>query len=294
MSERIGFIGLGVMGKPMAANLLKGGFSVTVHNRSQAAVQELVQQGASAAATPAEVAASSDVVITMLPDTPDVEQVYFGESGLLSSLREGMLFVDMTTASPGIARKIYDAVQKLGADSLDAPVSGGDVGAREGTLSIMVGGSAQAFERAMPVFNAIGKNIVRIGEAGAGQVAKACNQVVVALTIEAVGEALTLAAKSGVDPAKVRDALLGGFAQSRILDLHGKRALEHRYDPGFRVKLHRKDLAIALETARSAGVSLPGTALVGEMMNALIAQGMGDEDHSALIRYLAQSAQTEI
>lgn len=294
MSERIGFIGLGVMGKPMAANLLKGGFSVTVHNRSQAAVQELVQQGAAAAATPAEVAASSDVVITMLPDTPDVEQVYFGESGLLSSLREGMLFVDMTTASPGIARKIYDAVQKLGADSLDAPVSGGDVGAREGTLSIMVGGSAQAFERAMPVFNAIGKNIVRIGEAGAGQVAKACNQVVVALTIEAVGEALTLAAKSGVDPAKVRDALLGGFAQSRILDLHGKRALEHRYDPGFRVKLHRKDLAIALETARSAGVSLPGTALVGEMMNALIAQGMGDEDHSALIRYLAQSAQTEI
>ncbi len=294
MSERIGFIGLGVMGKPMAANLLKGGFSVTVHNRSQAAVQELVQQGASAAETPAEVAASSDVVITMLPDTPDVEQVYFGESGLLSSLREGMLFVDMTTASPGIARKIYDAVQKLGADSLDAPVSGGDVGAREGTLSIMVGGSAQAFERAMPVFNAIGKNIVRIGEAGAGQVAKACNQVVVALTIEAVGEALTLAAKSGVDPAKVRDALLGGFAQSRILDLHGKRALEHRYDPGFRVKLHRKDLAIALETARSAGVSLPGTALVGEMMNALIAQGMGDEDHSALIRYLAQSAQTEI
>ncbi len=294
MSERIGFIGLGVMGKPMAANLLKSGFSVTVHNRSQAAVQELVQQGASAAETPAEVAASSDVVITMLPDTPDVEQVYFGESGLLSSLREGMLFVDMTTASPGIARKIYDAVQKLGADSLDAPVSGGDVGAREGTLSIMVGGSAQAFERAMPVFNAIGKNIVRIGEAGAGQVAKACNQVVVALTIEAVGEALTLAAKSGVDPAKVRDALLGGFAQSRILDLHGKRALEHRYDPGFRVKLHRKDLAIALETARSAGVSLPGTALVGEMMNALIAQGMGDEDHSALIRYLAQSAQTEI
>lgn len=289
MGERIGFIGLGVMGAPMAENLLKKGFAVTVGS-GRGAFARLVEQGARAAQTPAEVADASDVVVTMLPDTPDVDEVYFGVNGLFSTLRPGMLLIDMTTASPEIARRIHAAAVEKSADSLDAPVSGGDVGAREGTLSIMAGGDEPAFERALPVLNAMGKNIVRIGGAGAGQVAKACNQIVVALTIEAVGEALTLAEKSGVDPAKVREALLGGFAQSRILDLHGKRALEGRYVPGFRLRLHRKDLAIALETAEREGVSLPNTAAVYGMMNTLVSTGHGDDDHSYLIQHLRNLA----
>ncbi|MHB1681400.1 MAG: 2-hydroxy-3-oxopropionate reductase [Bacilli bacterium] len=294
MAERVGFIGLGVMGAPMAENLLKKGFAVTVSNRSRGAFAHFIEMGASAVETPAEVAAASDVVVTILPDTPDVDAVYFAENGLFSAVRPGMLFIDMSTASPEIAHKIHAAAVEKGADSLDAPVSGGDVGAREGTLSIMVGGSEQGFERALPMLQSMGKNIVRIGEAGAGQVTKACNQVVVALTIEAVGEALALAAKAGADPAKVRAALLGGFAQSRILDLHGQRALEHRYNPGFRLRLHRKDLAIALQTAEVQGVSLPNTAAVHEMMNALIAGGHGDDDHSYLIQHLLDLAKSHI
>lgn len=294
MTERIGFIGLGVMGAPMAKNLLQAGFSLTVYNRSPQKVAELVAAGAKAAATPAEVAAESDIIVTILPDSPDVEQVYFGDNGVLSAARSGVLLIDMTTASPQLAIRIWKAAQEIGADSLDAPVSGGDVGARQGTLSIMVGGSESSFERAMPVFEAMGKNIVRIGEAGAGQITKACNQVVVALTIEAVGEALTLAAKAGVDPAKVRSALLGGFAQSRILDLHGQRALEDRYEPGFRVRLHRKDLGIALEAANSLEVKLPVTAKVQDMFDTLIAEGKGDSDHSVLIQWLAQQSSSNI
>lgn len=298
MKERIGFIGLGVMGAPMANNLLSAGFPVTVYNRSKPKVTELVSAGAIDAATPAEVVSQSDIVITMLPDSPDVEQVYFGTNGgsntgtigLLEAARPGVLFIDMTTASPELAIRIWQSAQELGADSLDAPVSGGDVGARQGTLSIMVGGSEKSFERARPVFEAMGKNIVLIGEAGAGQITKACNQVVVALTIEAVGEALTLAAKAGVDPAKVRSALLGGFAQSRILDLHGQRVLDNRYEPGFRVKLHRKDLGIALEAAQSLDVRLPVTATVKEMFDTLIADNKGDYDHSVLIQWLMQQS----
>lgn len=298
MKERIGFIGLGVMGAPMANNLLSAGFPVTVYNRSKPKVTELVSAGAIDAATPAEVVSQSDIVITMLPDSPDVEQVYFGTNGgtntgtigLLEAARPGVLFIDMTTASPDLAIRIWQSAQELGADSLDAPVSGGDVGARQGTLSIMVGGSEKSFERARPVFEAMGKNIVLIGEAGAGQITKACNQVVVALTIEAVGEALTLAAKAGVDPAKVRSALLGGFAQSRILDLHGQRVLDNRYEPGFRVKLHRKDLGIALEAAQSLDVRLPVTAAVKEMFDTLIADNKGDYDHSVLIQWLMQQS----
>jgi 2-hydroxy-3-oxopropionate reductase len=292
--ERIGFIGLGVMGRPMAENLLQHGFPLTVHNRSQAPVEALVAQGAARADSPEEVARSTDVVITMLPDTPDVEAVYFGPKGIMNGVRAGMLLIDMSTVSPAIAQRIDQAARAVGAQSLDAPVSGGDVGARAGTLSIMVGGDEAAFERAQPIFAAMGKNIVRIGGAGAGQITKACNQVVVALTIEAVGEALVLAAKAGVDPAKVRQALLGGFAQSRVLELHGQRALDGRFDPGFRLRLHQKDLHIALETGDALGVPLPVTRLVHDTIREMVQAGRGEQDHSALMAYLAERAHTRL
>jgi len=280
--EKVGFIGLGVMGKPMARNLIQAGYLLTVHNRSRTAVDELAKEGAAPATSPKEVAEKSDVVITVLPDSPDVEQVVFGDKGVIEGVRPGMLFIDMSTIAPATARKVYEALKAKDVESLDAPVSGGDVGAKAGTLSVMVGGSEAAFQRARPLFEVMGKNIVRIGGPGAGQVTKACNQVVVAVTIQAVAEAMTLAKKAGVDPAKVRDALLGGFAQSRILDLHGKRILERNFQPGFRTRLHRKDLAIALQTGRESGLPLPLTAHVADMMNSLMAQGKGDLDHSAL------------
>ena len=287
---RVGFIGLGIMGRPMAENLLRNGYSLVVYNRSQKAVALLTAQGARAADNATEVASLSDIVITMLPDTPDVEAVYFGPQGIMAGVREQHLLIDMSTVSPAMARKIYQAAHEKGADSLDAPVSGGDVGAKQGPLSIMVGGTRLAWERAYPLFQAMGKNIVYIGDSGAGQVAKACNQIIVALSIEAVGEALVLAQKSGVDPAKVREALLGGFAQSRVLEVHGQRALEHRFDPGFRLQLHRKDLTIALDTAREAGVSTPLTAVVHDMMNGLLAHGFGNQDHSYLMAEIARRA----
>lgn len=280
--ETVGFIGLGTMGKPMAQNLLKAGYSLVVHNRSRAAMEELAAAGAKTAASPQAVAAVSDIVITMLPDSPDVEAVVFGPAGVMEGLKSGALFVDMSTIAPAVARKIHGAMKEKGSEALDAPVSGGQVGAQQATLSIMVGGSEPAFERALPLFKAMGKNIVRIGDAGAGQVTKACNQVVVGQTIQAVAEAMTLAKKCGVDAAKVRDALLGGFAQSKILDLHGKRILDRNFEPGFRVELHRKDLNIALQTAREMAMALPVTAIVAENFNALIAQGDGKKDHSAL------------
>jgi 2-hydroxy-3-oxopropionate reductase len=286
--ERIGFIGLGIMGKPMARNLLKAGYALVVHNRSRAAVEELAAEGAQAASSPKEVAGQSDVVITMLPDSPDVEQVVLGPDGVVDGIRSGSLFVDMSTIAPGTARNVYDALKAKGVEALDAPVSGGEVGAKEGTLSIMVGGTQAAFQRAMPVFEVMGKNIVLIGEPGAGQVTKACNQIVVGVTIQAVSEALILARKSGVDPARVREALLGGFAQSRILDLHGQRIINRSFQPGFRVRLHRKDLAIALQTGREVSLPLMLTSQVAELMNALIARGDGDLDHSGLAHLLEQ------
>jgi len=284
--ERIGFIGLGIMGKPMAKNLLKAGYPLVVHNRSRASVEELAKEGATPAFSPKEVTQKSDVVITMLPDSPDVEEVVLGPEGIIEGLRSGMLFIDMSTIAPTTSRKIYEIFKSKGVDSLDAPVSGGDVGAREGTLSIMVGGDEEAFKRAMPIFNVLGKNIVYIGGSGAGQVTKACNQIVVALTIQAVSEALKLAKESKVDPAKVREALLGGFAQSRILDLHGKRILEGNFQPGFKLKLHRKDLNIALKTGKELSVPLFSTAQVAEIMDALLAKGKGELDHSALALFL--------
>lgn len=286
--ERIGFIGLGIMGKPMAHNLLKAGYPLVVHNRSQAAVAELMGEGATEAGSPKEVAEHSDVIITMLPDSPDVDLVVFGENGISEAVRTDVLFIDMSTIAPATTRKVQSALLEKGVESLDAPVSGGEVGAKEGTLSIMVGGSEAAFHRALPVFEMLGKNIVHIGSAGAGQVTKACNQIVVGLTIQAVAEALTLAKKAGVDPAKVRKALLGGFAQSRILDLHGKRMIDQTFQPGFKVKLHRKDLGIALQTGQEVSLPLMTTSLVAELMNALIAQDKGELDHSALALLLGQ------
>ena len=285
--EKIGFIGLGIMGKPMSIHLLKGGYDVTVLESSGAA-DALKAEGATPVATPAELAAACDIVITCVPDSPEVESVVFGEEGLIKGLSEGKLFIDMSTISPSTTAKIYESLMKIGVDALDAPVSGGEGGAKSASLSIMVGGSQAAFDRAMPVFEKMGKNIVRIGESGAGQVTKACNQVVVGLTIQAVAESLNLAKKAGVDVAKVREALLGGFAQSKIMEVHGQRFLDDNFVPGFKINLHRKDMNIALQTGRELSVPLPGSALVASQMDALIATGDGELDHSALAYLLGK------
>lgn len=280
--ERIGFIGLGIMGQPMARNLMKAGYSLTVTTRNPQVIEAFAREGASPASSAKEVAHTSDIIITMLPDSPDVESVVLGENGVAQGIQPGSVYIDMSSVAPSTARRVYEALKAKGAEALDAPVSGGQVGAEQATLSIMVGGSQAAFSRALPILQAMGKNIVHIGEAGAGQVTKVCNQIVVALTIQAIAEALTLAKKSGVDLAKVREALLGGFAQSRILDLHGKRIIEGNFKPGFRIKLHRKDLGLALDAGREQGVALFATATAAELMDALIAQGQGDLDHSGL------------
>ncbi len=294
MAESIGFIGLGIMGKPMSQHLMNAGYALTVLDVVKPAVEELKALGAKAGASPKDVAAQSDVIITMLPDSPQVEEVVFGKDGLIEGLRTGSLVIDMSTIMPSVARKVTEAIRAKRCESLDAPVSGGQVGAQNATLSIMVGGSAAAFARAKPIFEKMGKNIVHVGEAGAGQVTKAANQVVVAVTIAAVSEALLLAAKAGVDPAKVREALLGGFAQSRILELHGNRMLQRNFQPGFKMKLHRKDMSIILNTARELGLALPTSAGVAELMNAAIGNGSAELDHSALVTMLEKLANFEI
>lgn len=281
--ERIGFIGLGLMGKPMAHNLLKAGFPLTVFNRSQPAMTELASVGAAIAASPRDVAVQSDVVITCVPDSPDVEAVVLGDNGILAGARPGMLYIDHSTIAPVTSRKIYAILQEKGIEALDAPVSGGDIGAQQGTLSMMVGGDAAAFERALPILQAMGKNIVHMGAAGAGQVTKACNQIVVAMTVQAVAEAFTLAKKSGVDPAKVRSALLGGFAQSRVLEVHGQRMLDGDFQPGFKLDLFRKDMNIVLQTGKDLQLPLMGSAQATELMNVLLARGTGNVDYSAIV-----------
>ena len=290
----IGFIGLGIMGKPMARNLIKAGYPLVVHNRSRAAVNELEKEGARAAGSPQEVAERSEVVITMLPDSPDVEQVVAGDRGVFQGAKPGTLLIDMSTISPVVARRLAAEAEERKLEMLDAPVSGGEAGAINAALSIMIGGKSSATERAMPIFQVLGKNIVHIGDAGAGQIAKAANQVVVGLTIAAVSEALVLSAKAGVDPAKVRQVLLGGFAQSRILDAHGQKMLERNFKPGFRIRLHEKDLSIALATGREYGVPLLLTAVVDQMMNTMKATGKGDLDHAGLVTLIEEWAQTEI
>ncbi|MBD2034779.1 2-hydroxy-3-oxopropionate reductase [Leptolyngbya sp. FACHB-321] len=281
--QPIGFIGLGIMGKPMARNLLKAGYPLVVYNRSRPAMEALAAEGAVLADSPKAVAEQVDVVISCVSDSPDVEAVALGSNGIIEGAKPGLLYVDMSTIAPATARQVYTALKVKGVDALDAPVSGGDIGAQQGTLSIMVGGDEPAFQRSLPILQAMGKNIVYIGEAGAGQVTKACNQIVVALTVQAVAEALTLAKKSGVDVARVREALMGGFAQSRVLDVHGKRILEGDFQPGFKLVLHRKDMNIVLQTGRETGVPLFGSAQVTSMMDALLAQGKGDLDNAALV-----------
>jgi len=281
----IGFIGLGIMGKPMSLNLLKAGFTVGVLKSSKASA-ELIAAGATCFDSAKSLTEKSDIIITMLPDSPEVEEVVFGNEGVLAGLNTGKLFIDMSTISPATAKKIYSALQQKNVEALDAPVSGGQVGAEAASLSIMVGGTEAAFARALPVFQAMGKNIVLIGEPGAGQTTKACNQMIVGITIQAVAEAFTLAKKAGVDLEKMREVLLGGFAQSKILDLHGKRMIENNYKPGFKIKLHSKDMKIALATGAELHVPLKATSLVAEQMKQAVAEGNGDLDHSSLMLLL--------
>jgi 2-hydroxy-3-oxopropionate reductase len=286
MSERVGFVGLGIMGRPMARHLLDGGLSLTVHSRSAGPVDELAAAGAARAAAPAEVAAASDVVITMLPDTPDVEQVLFGADGVAAGAAAGSLVIDMSSVDPIPTRAFAERLASGGVAMLDAPVSGGERGAIDATLSIMVGGDAAAFDRARPLFELMGKSIVHVGPNGAGQTAKACNQLVVAATIEAVAEALVLAERAGVDPAKVREALLGGFAGSKILEVHGQRMLDRAFDPGFRARLHRKDARIVLDTAKQVGAPVPSFEAVARQLDELVDSGGGELDHSGLFTLL--------
>jgi 2-hydroxy-3-oxopropionate reductase len=294
VKPKIGFIGLGIMGRPMAKNLLKAGYELVVYDIVPAGVEDVVKAGASATGSNREVAEKSDVVVTMLPDSPDVESAMLGPGGVFEGLHSGLILVDMSSISPVTARKVAALAAEKGVDMLDAPVSGGEVGAINATLSIMVGGKAEVFDRCRPIFEVLGKNITLVGDSGAGQVCKAANQIVVALTIEAVAEALVFAQKAGVDPARVRQALMGGFAQSRILELHGQRMLDRNFNPGFRVRFHIKDLNIALSTGREYGASLPGTAVAMEILKSLAATGHGNDDHSAIARYIEANSGTEI
>lgn len=283
--EKVGFIGLGIMGKPMAINLLKAGFEVTVLSSSKAA-DEVRKQGAGIVDTRGQLASGSDIVITMLPDSPEVEAVFLGEDSILDSLKPGSLFIDMSTIAPAVSRKIYDMAKAKGVEALDAPVSGGQVGAEAASLSIMAGGTQDAFDRALPLFKAMGKNIVLIGGPGAGQTTKACNQLIVGVTIEAVAEAFRLAEKSGVDLVRMREVLLGGFAQSRILDLHGQRIIDKNFKPGFKIRLHKKDMGIVLDSGDELGLSLRAASLVAGQMEKVLEAGDGDLDHSSLFLYV--------
>lgn len=291
----IGFIGLGIMGKPMVRNLSKAGFDLVVHTRTRSAAEALKTElpGLRIVDSPAAVAEACDVVITMLPDSPDVEAVVFGENGLVNAMRPGSLLIDMSTIAPATSIRVHDELTKRGASALDAPVSGGDKGAIAGTLSIMVGGSAEDLQRAMPLFEAMGKTIVHLGGPGAGQIAKACNQIVVAINYAAVSEALVLAKRAGVDPAKVALVLGGGLAASRVLEMRGASMIDRSFEPGFRVDLHRKDLGIALSTGRATGSPLPVTALVSQLYDSVAATGGGQLDHSALITIIERLAGTE-
>jgi 2-hydroxy-3-oxopropionate reductase len=295
VAEKVGFIGLGIMGRPMAKNLMEAGYELVVHNRSPEKAEELAKEGnATAAGSPREVAEACDVVITMLPDSPDVEAVVAGEDGVLEGIRDGALLVDMSTISPVVTEELLEKIRERGASMLDAPVSGGDVGAIEGALSIMVGGSEEDFERARPLFDVMGKAATHVGPTGAGQVVKACNQIVVALTIEAVSEALVLGSRGGVAPEKLIEALSGGLAGSAVMEAKKEKFFSHDFEPGFRIELHHKDLGIALAAGREYGVALPVTAIVDQMLEASMAKGRGDRDHSALLTLLEEGAQHEI
>jgi 2-hydroxy-3-oxopropionate reductase len=290
----VGFIGLGIMGRPMARNVLAAGYALVVYDLIADAVTELVGAGATAANSPAEVASATDVVLLCLPDSPDVEAAMTGQQGLLAGAHEGQIVVDMSTISPVTARTLAAKAAVQGVTLLDAPVSGGQVGAANATLSIMVGGDAEALERVRPVLASMGKTILHLGDSGAGQVAKACNQLVIAVTIEAVAEAMILASKAGVDPAKMRAALLGGYAYSRVLEGHGERFLARNFVPGFRTRLQYKDLNIAVDAGRAYGAPMPATALVHQLYAAMMARGEGDLDHAALVTLLEALAGQQV
>jgi 2-hydroxy-3-oxopropionate reductase len=294
MAEKVGFIGLGIMGKPMAKNLIDAGYDLVVYNRTREKADELASEGATVAGSPKEVAENSDVIITMLPDSPQVEEVLAGEDGVLEGIRAPSLIVDMSTISPVVTEELAEKVQEKGASMLDAPVSGGDVGAIEGTLAIMVGGSEEDFERAKPLFEVMGKAVTHVGPSGTGQVVKAANQIVVALTIEAVSEALVLGSKGGVAPEKILDVLGGGLAGNKVMEVKREKMLEHSFDPGFRIELHHKDLGIALAAGREYGVTLPVTAIVDQMLETLKMRGKGDRDHSAILTLIEESSGHEI
>ena len=287
--SNIGFIGLGIMGKPMAANLIKGGHTLFLQTRS-GVPQELTAAGGKACASAKEVAQKSEIIITMVPDTPDVEKVLFGASGVAEGLSKGKIVVDMSSISPIETKAFARRINELGCEYVDAPVSGGEVGAKNAALTIMVGGSEATYNKVKPLFDLMGKNITLVGGNGDGQTCKVANQIIVALNIEAVGEALLFAAKAGADPAKVRQALMGGFAASRILEVHGERMIKRTFDPGFRIELHQKDLSLALSGARAMGLSLPNTATAQELFNACVANGGAKWDHSALVRALEKLA----
>ena len=291
--SNIGFIGLGIMGKPMALNLIKGGHTLYLNSRSGVPA-ELTAAGGKACDTARSVAQQADVIILMVPDTPDVEKVLFGPSGVAEGLTRGKLVIDMSSISPIATKEFAKRINDAGCDYLDAPVSGGEVGAKNAALTIMVGGPEAAFQRAKPIFELLGKNITLVGGNGDGQTCKVANQIIVALNIEAAAEALLFAAKAGADPAKVRQALMGGFAASRVLEVHGERMIKRTFDPGFRIELHQKDLGLALSGARALGMSLPNTATAQELFNACVANGGAKWDHSAMVRALERLANHEV
>jgi 2-hydroxy-3-oxopropionate reductase len=291
--SNIGFVGLGIMGRPMALNLIRGGHNLFLHSRSGVPA-ELTSAGGNACDSAQAVSQQSDMIILMLPDTPDVEKVLFSGNGVAEGLSKGKLVIDMSSISPIATKEFAGRIGALGCDYLDAPVSGGEVGARNAALTIMVGGPQAAFDRAKPVFELMGKNITLVGANGDGQTCKVANQIIVALNIEAAAEALLFAAKAGADPAKVRQALMGGFAASRVLEVHGERMIKRSFDPGFRIELHQKDLGLALAGARALGLSLPNTATAQELFNACAAAGGAKWDHSAMVRALERLANREI
>jgi 2-hydroxy-3-oxopropionate reductase len=292
--HRIGFIGLGLMGAPMTRNLMRAGYELTVHNRSRAIVDELAAQGATPAASPREVALACEVVITCLPDSPDVEQVALGLNGIVQDAHLGLIYIDMSTISPPVTRHIAARLAEVGVAMLDAPVSGGDVGAQQGTLSIMVGGPRKVFDACLPILQAMGKQITYIGESGAGQTAKACNQTVVAATMAAMGEALVLAAKSGVDPARVVEAIRGGAARCWALEMRAPQILRRELQAGFKAYMQYKDLNIVLDAGRAEQVAMPVTAAVHELYTAMMAAGRGELDNSAVVTVLEDLAGVEV
>ena len=287
---KIGYIGLGIMGKSIARNIMKAGFPIIVNNRSRASMDELVAEGAKLGASPAEIAAQVDVIFTDLPDTPDVEKVVLGDNGIINGAHDGLIFVDNSTIKPAAARSIAAELKKRGVQALDAPVSGGDIGARNGTLTIMIGGEASALDKVMPVFQAMGKTITHVGEAGAGQVAKAANQIMVAAQMVAMGELLVFSKKSGVDPRKVVDAIKAGAAQCWTLDVKPPRLFDGNRNPGFKAKMQLKDMRIVQETAREYGIPIPSAEIDTKLFQQMIDQGMGELDNSAVVAVMEKLA----